>query len=308
MSAEVETMFYVREKPWHGLGTKVNEAPCSKEALVWAGLDWQVIQKKIFTENGQEISGFKANVRSTDEKILGVVSDRYQIVQNKDAFAFTDDLLGSGVRYETAGSLQGGRRVWMLAIMPRKYKILGDDYSAYMVFTNSHDGTGSVKAAMTPIRVVCNNTLNLALSSAERSWSANHVGSFDEKLRNAEDTMMNASEYMKELSRSAESMYKNRLSDNEVKALIDALCPKKEALTERQDKNIKRIRDDIWLRYNDAPDLKDMERTAYRFINAVSDSATHNPPARKTVNYQDNLFARTVDGNAIIDKAFQLIA
>ena len=101
MSANVETMFYVREKPWHGLGTLVMEAPASADALVWAGLDWKVIQKEVRTEDGAWIAGYKANVRSTDGSVLGIVSDRYKVVQNEDAFRFTDELLGEGVTYET---------------------------------------------------------------------------------------------------------------------------------------------------------------------------------------------------------------
>lgn len=112
MAANVETMFYTREKPWHGLGTRVITAPSSREALQLAGLDWKVNQKPIYTET-EEIPGYKANVRSTDQKVLGVVTDRYRIIQNEDAFAFTDALLGEGVRYETAGSLAGGKKVWI---------------------------------------------------------------------------------------------------------------------------------------------------------------------------------------------------
>ena len=125
MSANVESMFYVREKPWHGLGTEVKKAPTSADALVYAGLDWTVIQKNVYTEDGILISGYKVNTRSIDNAALGIVSDRYKVVQNKDAFQFTDDLLGEGVTYETAGALQGGRKVWMLARMPHRYHCRG---------------------------------------------------------------------------------------------------------------------------------------------------------------------------------------
>ena len=169
MAAEIETMFYVRETPWHGLGTKVMEAPTSKEALNLSGLDWKVEQEKIYTENGNVVTGFKANVRDTDKKVLGVVTDRYKVVQNEEAFAFTDELLGEGVRYETAGSLQGGRKVWLLAHLPHEYIIAGERISPYLVFSNTHDGSGAIRVAITPIRVVCQNTLNLALNTAKRS-------------------------------------------------------------------------------------------------------------------------------------------
>lgn len=104
MSANVETMFSVRVKPWHGIGTIVEECPNSIEAIQLAGLDWKVEQRDVCTDNGFPISGYKVNIRDSDQSILGVVSDRYQVVQNEDAFAFTDELLGEGVRYETAGS------------------------------------------------------------------------------------------------------------------------------------------------------------------------------------------------------------
>ena len=111
MAANVESMFFVRQVPWHGLGTRVIEAPASKDALWLAGLDGKVVQEPILTERNEIIPEFKANIRDSDHRVLGVVSDRYRIIQNDEAFSFTDALLGEGVRYETAGSLQNGRRV-----------------------------------------------------------------------------------------------------------------------------------------------------------------------------------------------------
>ena len=184
MSANVETMFSVRETPWHGLGRIVMDAPASREALELAGLDWQVESRNIYSGTGAMIPGYRANVRSTDDAVLGVVSDRYRIVQNEEAFQFTDDLLGEGVTYETAGSLQGGKKVWMLAKLPEKYIIAGDEVTPYLVFFNSHDGSSGVKVAMTPVRVVCQNTLNLALNNAKRIWTARHlIGQFRLILR-----------------------------------------------------------------------------------------------------------------------------
>ena len=95
-----------------------------------------------------------ANVRDSDRKVLGVVTNRYKVIQNEEAFSFTDSLLGEGVRYETAGSLQGGKKVWLLARMPQDYIITGERISPYLVFSNTHDGSGAIKVALTPIRVV----------------------------------------------------------------------------------------------------------------------------------------------------------
>lgn len=189
MPANVETMFSVRETPWHGLGRIIMDAPASREALELAGLDWQVESRNIYSGTGAMIPGYRANVRSTDDAVLGVVSDRYRIVQNEEAFQFTDDLLGEGVTYETAGSLQGGKKVWMLAKLPEKYIIAGDEVTPYLVFFNSHDGSSGVKVAMTPVRVVCQNTLNLALGTAKRIWTARHTENVLLRVQDARETL-----------------------------------------------------------------------------------------------------------------------
>ena len=307
MAALVETMYSTREKPWHGLGTVVREAPTSENALRLAGLDWNVVQEAIYTPFREKIEGFKANVRDTDRKVLGVVSDRYKVVQNVEAFSFTDELLGHGVRYETAGSLSGGRRVWLLARLPREYIIAGERISPYLVFSNTHDGSGAIKVALTPIRVVCNNTLNLALSSAKRSWSMIHTGDIQGKLEEAKDTLFKAESYMDELGKEIEDLRMKRMSDQQVLDYIEILLPLDENMTAQQKKNIIRLQEDMKMRYFDAPDLKGVGKNAYRFINAVSDFATHAAPLRKTANYKENVFSRTVEGNPLIDKAYQMV-
>lgn len=307
MSANVETMFSVREKPWHGLGTIVLEAPASADALRLAGLDWNVVQEPVCTETGELIEGYKANIRDKDRRVLGVVSDRYKVVQNTDAFSFTDELLGKGVRYETAGSLQEGRKVWLLARLPREYIIAGERISPYLVFSNTHDGSGSVKVAVTPVRVVCNNTLNLALDTAKRSFSMIHTGNIQDKIQEAKDTLFMAEEYMDCLGIEFERLRRQKMTDAQVEEYIELLLPMEKDPTPMQEKNIIRLRKDMEKRYYKAPDLQKVGNNAYRFLNAVSDFATHSDPLRRTANYRENLFARTMDGNPLIDKAYQLV-
>ena len=308
MAANVESMFYVRETPWHGLGTKVLEAPASKDALQLAGLDWRVQQEPIYTAMEELVDGYKANVRDSDRKVLGVVTDRYRVIQNDEAFAFTDGLLGEGVKYETAGSLQGGRKVWLLAHMPHEYIISGERISPYLLFSNTHDGSGAIKVALTPIRVVCQNTLNLALAGAKRSWSMIHTGDIKEKMQEAKDTLFLAENYMDELGKEFEALRMKKLTDKQVMEYIEILLPIEDGSTPQQEKNMKRLREDMKIRYFDAPDLQGVGKNAYRFVNAVSDFATHAEPLRKTANYKENLFSRTVDGNPMIDKAYQMVS
>lgn len=309
MAANVETMFFTgRKAPWHGLGTMVENAPTSEDALILAGLDWKVVQKNLVTEDGFSVPGFKANVRDLDNRTLGVVTDRYKVVQNDEAFSFTDSLLGEGITYETAGSLQEGRRTWILAKLPQRYIISGDELTPYLVFMNSHDGTGAIKAAMTPIRVVCQNTLNLALATAKRSWSTNHVGDIRGKLQDARDTLLYAERYMAELGKAIDVLNRQKLSDKQVYEYIDQLLPLMDNATEQQKKNLRRMKEDVAKRYFEAPDLQHVGKNAYRFVNAVSDFATHAKPLRERSNYRETLFGRTVDGNSLIDKAYSLAA
>lgn len=306
MGANVETMFYTREKPWHGLGVCVSEALSSKEALSAAGLDWKVLQEEVYTEKKIPVIGYKANIRDCDEKILGIVTDRYKVVQNEEAFAFTDKLLKEGVRYETAGSLQEGKKTWLLARLPREYIITGDRITPYLLFSNSHDGSASIKVAMTPIRVVCQNTLNLALATAKRSWSTIHTGNINDKMEEARQTLFTAENYMTRLGKEIEELHKIAITDNKLIQYIGLLLPIEEGMSELQKRNMHKLQTDIKARYFDAPDLQDVGKNAYRFINAVSDFATHVKPLRATANYKENLFMRTMDGNVLIDKAYMM--
>lgn len=303
MSHEVETMFSVREKPWHGLGTIIQEAVNSEQALGLAGLDWEVNQVPV-SYNGQ-LTGHQFNVRSSDDTVLGIVGGRYRPVQNKDAFAFTDELVGGDVRYETAGSLAGGKRIWMLAKMPDT-KILDDVVEPYMCLTNSHDGFSSMKVCMTPVRVVCQNTLNMALNGAKRSWNVRHSGSIEGKLAEAQHTLGLANQYMNNLAKEAEELYKIKVAPKDFVELKHALFPITGEMTRRKEDAQILLQDQLEHAWK-MDDLGNIRGTGWGFMNAVSDMTTHRPPARKTDNYQENMFIYTVDAPVILDQALKLL-
>lgn len=306
MSALVESMFSVREIPWHGLGTIVQEAPTSADALRLAGLDWTVNQNPVFTEGGFEIPNYKANVRSSDNTVLGIVTDRYKVVQNAEAFAFTDSIIDTGnVLYETAGSLRNGKTIWMLARMPET-NILGDKFDPYMCFTNSHDGSGAVKVCMTPIRVVCNNTLNMALANASRCWSTKHIGDISSKLEEAKHTLTMANNYMKKLDEEADKLANQKISEDEIAKILDELFPVNEDKdSDRKKNNVEEAKNQIMICYM-APDIAKFIGTKYGFLNAVSDWCGHATPARNTANYKSNNWGRIMNGHPIFDLAYNL--
>ena len=309
MSANVETMFSVREVPWHGLGTIVKEAPTSEEALRIAGLDWTVEQTPVFTDEGLEIPGYKANRRSTDNKVLGIVSDRYKIVNNAEAFEFTDSIVGETengvVKYETAGSLCGGKRIWLLAKMPTK-KILDDDVEPYMFFSNTHDGTGAIKVGLTPIRIVCANTLSLALSTAKRQWSTKHVGDMKSKLEEAKLCLQLADTYMTNLDIEAERLANATLYKEQIDEILSELFPIEDDASETKKRNVQSMKDNFYVAYF-MPDILKFGESAYRAVNAMSDVITHATPKRNTTTYEENRWKRIMDGDAIMDRFCQLV-
>jgi len=324
MSANFESGFFVGQPAWHGLGTVIETAPTSSDAIRLARLDWKVVQKPIFDDQGREIKGYKVNQRDSDGTNLGIVTGRYKIVQNEDAFAFTDALLGEGVRFETAGSLASGKRVWMLARMEGTV-LCEENIDPYLVFTNAHDGTGAVRVAITPIRVVCQNTLNLALSKASRHWSCAHKGDIQSKLEEARYTLASAERYMAALEEEFGVLKLKKVSESDVNRMTEELLKAefadlykkadmsgkiidfKEAVTQQKyEEKLNRKRNDILNIYYDKPDLKDTEHTAFRFVNAVSDYATHTTDHKNTKNYQENLFMKTIDGHNLIDTAYKI--
>lgn len=303
MAHEVESLMYVRETPWHGLGTKVEEAPTSAEAIKLAGLDWEVQPKPIYTEDNIVIPNHKANVRDIDNKVLGIVTDRYKIVQNQDAFDFTDNLIGEDCKYETAGSLCGGKKIFLLARMPER-KILEEAFDPYICFTNTHDGSGSIRAIMTPTRVVCQNTLSLALKNASRMWSTRHVGDLESKLAEARHTLQLANDYMDKFEIVADQLAHTKVTDEEVIKFLDDLFPVDENDSDRKKRNVSDAKEQFMICML-SPDILKYKGTAYQVVQAASDFATHIAPKRMTNTYKENNFNKVLNGHIIIDKTFE---
>jgi phage/plasmid-like protein (TIGR03299 family) len=327
MAANVEFMFSAsNEVPWHRQGLVIKDAPTSEDAIRIARLDWDVIQMPIYNNYGDPIKGYKANVRSTDRRILGIVTDRYKIVQNREAFAFTDALIGPHCRFETAGSLESGKKVWLLARLDNS-TICEEEIAPYLVFYNSHDGSGAIRVAITPVRVVCSNTLNLALTTAQRQWSCMHKGNIAARLDEARYTLSSAERYMDALESEFGELKLKKLSDDTVKTLTDRLVNiefhalyKKAIKAKKHDSSIReslrqekfeeklvRKKTDILNIYHYKSDLVGTERTAFRFINAVSDYAGHTTDHKNTRNYDTNLFIKLADGHSLIDTAYRLV-
>lgn len=242
------SFFSVKEKAWHNLGQIVTDYPTSAEAIKHAGLDYEVVKSPLYTtgndliEAGQDLEttdtqltvpNYFANVRSDNNTVLGVVGKDYHIVQNRDAFSFFDAIVGGedGILYETAGALGNGERIFITAKLPGYIRVgNGDDVTEkYLFLTTSHDGSGSITAAFTPIRIVCRNTLNASLKNMTNVVRIKHTSGAKQRLEDAHKVMGLANTLSHQLETIFNEWSTIRVKDEEVKKLIQiALCPNKE--------------------------------------------------------------------------------
>jgi phage/plasmid-like protein (TIGR03299 family) len=165
-------MFYTGQTPWHGLGQQLPGRPTVREAITASGLDWDVELVPLVTGDSHDPAPARAVRRGTDRRLRGVVGPAYHALQNRDAFAFFQPFLDAGLAaLHTGGGLCDGRKVWLLARIDRAPLVIGagDEIEKFVLLSNSHDGTTSVRVGFTPIRVVCANTL--ALAHADRAGS-----------------------------------------------------------------------------------------------------------------------------------------
>ncbi len=246
------SFFSVLEPAWHGLGQIVNDYPTSKEALQFAGLDYTVEKRALFTFDNEnqaadeemgikipelEVPGFHATIRTDTEDILGVVGKDYEVVQNVDAFSFFDSIVGGdGILYETAGALGKGERIFITAKLPGYITVGGKDcIEKYIFLTTSHDGYGSIMAAFTPVRIVCNNTLNAALANQFNSIKIRHTANAKERLEQAHRLMGITGNLSERMEETFNHWSKIPVTDSEMKELIlFALVPNREAILAMQ--------------------------------------------------------------------------
>lgn len=228
MSHEMETMFYYKEVPWHGLGTKVDRALTAEEAIVAAGLNWEVELRDVFTHTGEGnmvlVPDKKAIARKTDDLVYAVLGKSYRPIQNHQAFGFFDDVVKTGmVNYETAGSLQSGSKIWILAKMKSPLEVKGEPIERYITLVNSHDGSAALQMFWTPIRVVCMNTLRMAQGARiGETFYARHTSGATNKVDTAMEVLGLANSYYATWLEEANRLASKVLTDEEATKIVMA--------------------------------------------------------------------------------------
>ena len=327
MAANVENMFSVREIPWHGEGVILEDYPSYEAAIKAAGLEWDVekVQAVQLLADGtiRKLDGEFEIRRVTDGQHYGFVKETYVPFQNQELFDLSKEMIGLGAKIETAGSLCSGRITWMCA-MTEGTTFAEEFIQDYYILTNTHGGGGAIKAAISPIRVVCNNTLNAALSGAKRSWSYKHTTNVKSHVDEAIQTLKNGKNYMEALGKEISDMKMAKISEERAKQILDTIVAnetapklakietlKKVTSIDRKEyikslekietlqKDILDVRDDLYARYFDAPDLQHLDHNQFRLWNAISDYATHTDLHKNTKGYQQKLFMSVANDNNI---------
>lgn len=301
---ENDNLFVVGKPAWHGFGTVLNNPPTCAEALRISKLDWSVEKVELYAGN-KVVEDYIANIRSDTNDVLGIVTPKYHIVQNIDAFDFVDDIMSNEeyeCTYESAGSLFGGKRVWILARMPNK-KILDEDVASYMFFSNSHDGKSSLKCGVTNVQICCNNTLQLAINSAPRVWSMRHMSSIDEKKREAMQTLKFASTYIEAFNVRAEKLANKKFN---IDKFLDVYLPLDD-LTERVKRNTEQTRNYIKNVHDTKDYIGNIKNTAWGCYQAFTDWSSNADPLRASDTYAEKKLVSFFDGSVDYDKVQNIL-
>ena len=297
-----ETAFAsLREPAWHQLGTVFNEEVSTSEMLELAKLnDWNVRLEEVPMPDGFASDRKYNYVTRTNpfdrsqNDVLGIVGERYRILQNEELFDFGDALLDGGGRWETAGSIKGGRQVFGSLALERETVLdpsgVSDKVNSYLLVNTSHDGSIAIQASVTPVRVVCANTLNLALGSGvgrnrsvKQSFKIRHTQTAQGKIQAAREALGLANVYLDEFDKLAQEMIQKEISNDKFQEIIRLAYPmpeadKKGALAKWNNK-IEAIEEIYVGQFNDT-----IAGTAWGALNAMTERIDWYRSARKGSN------------------------
>lgn len=271
-------MMYVGEQPWHKLGVKVDKVATAKEAIEAAQLDYKVELQPIFLRNNILIDNAKATVRVDENIPLGIVTERYKIVQNVDAFNFFDTLVGEGQAiYHTAGVLGKGERIWILAKLPKNIIVTREDIvEKYLVLMNSHNGTSALKMYFTPIRVVCQNTLIASLRDSRDGVSIRHMGNIKDKVNEARRVLGITIDYYNQFEQITKQLVDVNLNVEKAEKYYNNLLFQQKEKDEISTQMINK-RDRLLYLFENGKgnDLPGVRHTAWAALNAVVEYVDH---------------------------------
>jgi phage/plasmid-like protein (TIGR03299 family) len=276
------SIVWTGQTPWHRLGQKVESAFDAQTALKQGGLDFTVEKVGTQTVDGQPIPNRFALRRTDTKDILGSVTDFYKPLQNREAFSFFDGVFGKDkARYEVAGVLGKGEKVWLLAQLPGEFSVTGHDVvGKWLLLTNGHDANEPIRAKFTPIRVVCQNTLNAALRTTDSEIRIQHIGNVPEKLEIAGKLLKQAGVYFDDIQTVFRGFAKHQIKAKALRNYVvrviggdeageeDLSAPARKTISRIEElhetgrgSDLKGVRGTLWAAYNAVTEYVDHDRT-----------------------------------------------
>lgn len=336
MPAAVETAGFANTPAWHREGIVIDtggkEGLTVEQAIPATGLDWTVRKVPIFAyseyataEDGKltsEPTPFATVVqipdrfgvqRSSDKKILGTVGKAYRPYQNTQGFAILDEMIklaGGQDRklwIEAGGALDGGKKVWLLAHLESDLLIAGEPIAEYLLFTNGHDGRTSITMATTSVRVVCANTLALALGTTPRVINVRHTTKADQRIKEASHLLGLRDAYAEELAKQGEWLVEQEMPDSQFELFLQSLMPTDQEAGTPGHTMVAERRGKIASLYANAENLKPIKGTRWGALNAVVEYADHRRGFRDDNSALKNQFGLVGSGTALKDRALAVL-
>lgn len=287
-----------RMRPWWGLGNVFEDEVTDYNVMLdLAGLSmWNVREVEVEVPGADRfIVPAKAIVATigSEDVVLGVTGERYEIVQNEEAFAFLQSLQ-DGASWETAGALKGGRLVFGSMAFERDFVIdpsgVADAIESYLLVYTSHDGSTGVAGGTTPIRVVCQNTLNLALAGVQQTFKIRHTSNVTERMLAAAALWREANSYMDVFEAEAKSLFEKSVTDKEFFGIVDGFFPKPEKDVKGAVKKWEKRQELFTQAWNGKPNAG-IKNTGWGALNALTEANQWGRNIRNTVNGEENFFA-----------------
>jgi phage/plasmid-like protein (TIGR03299 family) len=270
---------YFGEEPWHHLGQKLDTPATAEEAIIAAGLDYEITLTDVATVDGMMIPRTKAVVRYDSQTVLGVVSDRYVPIQNSQAFCFLDAVVAEGgVRYHTAGALGRGEKVFLLAKLPGHIRVNNTDdlVNKYLLLSNAHDGSAALRVLFTPVRVVCQNTLSMALREGENQGiSIRHNGNLTAKIEQAQRVLGLATLFYDDAQAKIDRLASMQPTQAQLDVYFKTLYPDPEA--DEDNGRAKQTRETLGRLFEEGigHDMPGVKHTMWAAYNAVTEMLDH---------------------------------
>ena len=287
-----EQIFIDRTTTWHAIGKDVQECESMEQVLRKSGLDYTVSKQPVYTQTTEGGAFVVAPNRfmtvNSNGKMYDIVSDKFQLVQNREAFEFVD-FMGDELSYEKAGETQNGM-VYIIAKLP-SVNILGDEFTPHVIFRNGFSGKIKITAAICPLRLVCQNQFNFAFKDAQNTVSIRHVGNAEAKLQEARDVLKLSADYMQELNKMAEQYVGMKLTPAQVDRVLDQMFPivDRESMNPFKLHQLEDARTKFRNAYN-ADDNSNFRGTGWGLINAYTDFITHKPAVGKAATKDESKF------------------